>query len=444
LEHDKIRRFEIEKIINHLYFMKIALLKAGVDPRKCLNGFKYKEFSLSLKESVHPHNLKSLKTEGLIDYDLFIADIKELNFMDSIVLEIQSKNIHDAIKNGAVLLCFAGAIEIFNKSSDFSNYSWFPKETQIDSGLIENSSANIILTKGSFPFINFFEKNKLKFSSECFIKPRFGDIFYNTILADKGNRAVGLYQQEHRGHIFILPRVKDKEEFIESFTSNVLPTLPLVFQIESPSPFKTPEYAIKYLGKIPGIKEIKEEIKILDAEIVESKEKRREKEEGETELKKWIGLIWLKHIPLQRVVGDAFETLGLKVERPPETQHGPDLRLKYKGKEVIVEIEGSKNAIAIKKGRELYDWLGNEDPKVKGVLVGNPFNELPIEKRSLHKNKSFFTKELQKLAESRGFSLMLSTDLFSLVCKKLKKQEIDSQKLMDKIYEGKGIIRPSS
>ncbi len=424
--------------------MKIALLKAGLDPKKCLNGFEYKEFPLSIKRSAKPGDFMIMPASGLIDYDLFVVDVKELNSMDNLVLIIESNNIHDAIRSGAVLICFAAKIKIFDEDTNLTNYSWIPKYRDIDPRHITNSSADTILTKGSFPFTDFFEKNKRKFSSECFIEPSFGDMYYSTILTDKGERPVGLYQQEDKGHIFILPRVEDKENFIKSFISTVLPTIPITFRLETFYSLKTPEYAAKYLEEIPGIKEIEEEIKVVNDKILQMQEKRKGKIEKKAELEKWTGLIWLKDIPLQKVVGDAFEFLGLKVERPPDTQYGPDLRVKYKEKEVILEVEGSKKAITIDKGRQLHHWLGEESANVKGVLVGNPFNELPIENRPPNKSRSLFTKTLKEFAEARGFSLILSTDLFDLVCKKLKGEKVNAQELMDRMYEGKGMTRLSS
>lgn len=424
--------------------MKIALLKAGLDPKKCLTGFEYKEFSLSAEKPTYPHNIRIIEPSGLIDYDLFIVDVKELNFIDGVILIMQSDNIHDAIRSGAVLICFSAEIEIFGKDTNLTNYSWLPRELDIDPRHITNSYADIVLTKDSFPFIDFFEKNKQKFSSDCFINPRFGGMSYSTILTDKGERPVGLYQQEHKGHIFILPQVEDKENFIKSFISNVLPTIPITFQLETFYSLKTPEYAAKYFEKIPSIEEIEKKIKVANDKILQIQEKRKEKVGKKAELEKWIGLIWLKDIPLQKVVGDAFEFLGLKVERPPDTEYGPDLRIKYKEKEVIVEVEGSKSAINIDKGRQLHHWLGEESANVKGVLVGNPFNEIPIKNRPPNRNRSLFTKTLKEFAEARGFSLILSTDLFDLVCKKLKGEKVNAQELMDRMYEGKGMTRLSS
>ncbi len=419
--------------------MKIALLKAGIDPKKCLSEFRYEEFPLSRTDQ-SKRSTSPIMPEGLVDYDLYIADIKELDFTASTVLTIQSVNIQDSIKHGAVLLCFASEITKF--SDHLNNYSWLPKRTPISLGYVINSSSTDILTSSALPFINVLEKVRSKFSSECIIKSNLGEMPYNAILIDKAERAVGLYMREGEGHIFILPRLEDKEEFIKLFISSILPTLyPLKFQLESILPLKSPEYIKKYFEKIPGIKEVKNGIKNLDVKIVTLKETRAKEELSKIELEKWTGLIWLKHIPLQRIIGDAFEILGLEVERPPETQHGPDLTVKYGGKEVIVEAEGSANAIDIDKGRQLYEWLGDVDPAVEGVLVGNPFNELLIESRPSKKGQSLFTKTLEKLAKSRGFSLVLSTDLFNLVCKKLKGEKINPQELMNKMYEGKGVIR---
>lgn len=420
--------------------MKIALLKAGVNPKKCLSEFRYKEFPLSRTDQfdrTHP-----IVPEGLVDYDLYIADIKELDFTATIVLIKESVNIQDSIKHGAVLLCFAS--EITEISDNLNNYSWLPRRTSIGLDSVINSSATDILTSSTFPFINLLEKVRSKFSSECIIKSNLGEMPYTAILTDKAERAVGLYLREGEGHIFILPRLEDKEGFIKFFISSILPTLyPLKLQLESTLPLKPPDYIKKYFEKIPGIKEIKKRIENLDTKIVNLKETRAKEELNKMELEKWMGLIWFKHIPLQRIIGDAFEMLGLEVERPPETQHGPDLIVRYRGKEVIIEAEGSANAIDIEKGRQLYEWLGKEDPAVQGVLVGNPFNELLIENRPPKKGQSLFTEALEKLAKSRGFSLVLSTNLFNLVCKKLKGEEISPQELMDRMYEGKGVIRLS-
>ena len=91
------------------------------------------------KRQFYDRILTPMKSMGLVDYDLYIADIKELDFTATLVLTKESANIQDSIKHGAVLLCFAS--EITEISDKLNNYSWLPKRAPIGPGSVINSSA---------------------------------------------------------------------------------------------------------------------------------------------------------------------------------------------------------------------------------------------------------------------------------------------------------------
>ena len=181
-------------------------------------------------------------------------------------------------------------------------------------------------------------------------------------------------------------------------------------------------------------------IKTLTLKFEKIEIEKREKIIKLEKQKKWIDLVCGNGLILERRVGEALIFLGFKVDYPPESSHSYDLRVKYKDKELIIEIEGTKKSIEINKGRQLMHWLAEEDPLVQGVLMGNPFNNEPLTNRPPKVNQKLFTEALENLAVKRGFTLISSIDLFNLVCKKLKGEEIILEEIIDKMYNDKGII----
>ncbi|MCH7759308.1 hypothetical protein IID20_03045 [Patescibacteria group bacterium] len=161
--------------------MKIAILKAGINPQKCINEFEYKQFPLSRK-STTSDVIIDIIPENLVDYDFFISDIGLLDFQDIFSLHNVKNHITDRIIKGGVLLCFTSEHKRFGSS--YSNYSWLPGSDLQMSNTIQNYSTKEIIPKGEYPFVSLFEKVKCDMYSKCIFLKQIGNPFYSSILSN--------------------------------------------------------------------------------------------------------------------------------------------------------------------------------------------------------------------------------------------------------------------
>jgi len=139
-------------------------------------------------------------------------------------------------------------------------------------------------------------------------------------------------------------------------------------------------------------------------------------------------------------IKEAFEFLSVeKVDHEPNGVHGPDLIMEHNKIGFTIEVEGSKGSIKTDKARQLLQWIAEAPADHKGVLIGNPHRELdPVERPP--KNHEFFVKEAEELADKRDFVLITSFDIFQLICRKIRQEEINIDELVFKISSSKGYI----
>ena len=115
---------------------------------------------------------------------------------------------------------------------------------------------------------------------------------------------------------------------------------------------------------------------------------------------------------------------------------------------VLLEAGGSKGTIRIEKLGELIRNVGNfmsqKSIRGKGLLVGNPFCDQPLDNRPpKNTQKQLFAKELIESAEQQNIAVLLSTELYAVVSKILRKELSDSDKksLRQRLFEGRGFVR---
>jgi hypothetical protein len=114
----------------------------------------------------------------------------------------------------------------------------------------------------------------------------------------------------------------------------------------------------------------------------------------------------------------------------------------------LLEVGGSKGTIRIDKIGELTKNMGNfisqKGIKIKGILVGNPFCDEPLDNRPPKgSQKKLFAKELVETAKQQSITVLLSTDLYEVVSATLNGELIDKKRqyLRQHIFSGKGLVR---
>jgi len=191
------------------------------------------------------------------------------------------------------------------------------------------------------------------------------------------------------------------------------------------------------------LKDIQSQIDKIENDVKNLVDKKSEKMQEKEDIAKWSGLLYKKGRGLEIILKEAFELLGVKdVQHEPNGNDGPDLVLKHNSIEFIVEVEGSKGPIKRDKVRQLLEWYVKAEADVIGVLIGNPFCELPVDQRP-PSNNELFVKQVKDLAKSRNFSLLLSSDIFELISKELASEDIKIDEILNKIEKSNGEIRLS-
>ena len=146
------------------------------------------------------------------------------------------------------------------------------------------------------------------------------------------------------------------------------------------------------------------------------------------------------------MVRDALALLGCTVKPQPDKDSDGAVACDYGT--ALLEVVGSKGIIRIEKLGELKKNMGNfiaqKGTDVKGILVGNPFCEEPLDNRPpKDSQKQLFAKELIESAERQDITVLLTNDLYEVVSRVLegKLSEEAKQSIQQQIFNGKGLVR---
>ena len=149
---------------------------------------------------------------------------------------------------------------------------------------------------------------------------------------------------------------------------------------------------------------------------------------------------------MEPMVRDALALIGCDIEPQPDKASDGAVICDYGT--ALLEVAGSEGTIKIDKlsqlTRNISSYLEKAKGKVKGILVGNPFCNEPIDNRPpKDTQKQLFSKELMENAEELSISVLLSIDLYQIVCEIItgKLGEKDKKSIQEKIFKGKGLVR---
>ncbi|MFC1919854.1 hypothetical protein ACFLWX_03595 [Chloroflexota bacterium] len=205
-----------------------------------------------------------------------------------------------------------------------------------------------------------------------------------------------------------------------------------------------PDWASNLL--VPGQEQIKSEIQEIVGEIEKLQSEHSSRVAKNDDLVRWKWLLYEtgKH-RLEPVVRDALVLLGFVVET--QNDKDSDGLVKSEFGSALLEIEGADETVKIGKISQLIRNIGNyisknEEP-VGGILLDNPFRGEPLENRPPKNNqKQLFSKELIETAVMQSITVILSTDLYKIVCQILENKLTNEDKklLRQRILEGKGLV----
>jgi len=249
---------------------------------------------------------------------------------------------------------------------------------------------------------------------------------------------VSLTKKIGKGHIVLLPSSYHYQngELVERCIKELL---------GDKEPSQIPSWATPIL--VPGQQEVLSELGGVEAKIEELGKERSKLVAKNEDLERWKWLLYEtgKH-RLEPVVRDALSLLNCEVV--PQPDEASDGLVKCEYGTALLEIEGAKETVKIDKVAQLIINMGNSlatrREVVKGILVGNPFREeTPANRPPKDSQKQLFSRELLETAENQNIAVLLSSDLYEVICRLLLGQLSDAEKqsFRQRIFTDKGLIR---
>jgi hypothetical protein len=318
-----------------------------------------------------------------------------------------------------------------------TNYDWLFR-----AGHIEIDLGKIEFGKGQT--IDYIDANH-PFSEYLSIKPSWSAYIdkgackeWKVLASAYGTHALSLAKRVGLGHIVLLPSDYD-------YNNDVILERCIVKLWGDREVTPQPSWANAIL--VPGQQELTSKITEVSDKIDALQKQKKTYLDDKDELERWKYLLYAKgKHQLEPVVRDALSLIGCRVE--PQPDKDSDGVVTFEHGKALLEVGGSKGTVTIEKlsqlTRNMSSFLETQRAKVKGILVGNPFHDEPLGKRPpKDSQKQLFAKELIENAEQLSITVLLSTDLYGVVCRILsgKLPEPEKQSLRKRIFNGKGLVR---
>lgn len=354
--------------------------------------------------------------------------------------------IDGLLEKGGLIVAFMNPIigykygkDDYGEAKYITNYDWLFSRKEVKNELS-------ILSGTGTSFNNFYTKHP--FYDYLKLKPRwnsYADIEMAQshewlILASAYNtHALSLVKKVKNGYIILLPSEYSSEngEVLENCIGDIL-------AVDEPT--QKPEWVDELV--VPGQETLVPKLAELNTSIERLENKKEQTSTEIQQLENWKYLLYEKgKHRLETTVRRALSLIGF--DDRSDTEQIADGFFNCKYGDAILEVEGSKESIKIKKISQLIRDRANyiEEKKCsppKGILVGNPFCEEKIDNRPPQgTNKLLFTKELVQTAEKQDVAVILSSDLYDIVCRILKNEMTDEEKasLRKMVFESTGLIR---
>ncbi len=328
------------------------------------------------------------------------------------------------LDNGKIIISFLAPIQTMKMQKNrndypiYSNYNWLPDELKYLPGSIRNGSGESIFLDDSNYFTFFYSGFKNKLNYKAYLK---SGSLNNLNLSDKfkirnntGN-LVGFIKEVGKGLMIFLPYISGE------FNSNKLVDI----LIQCSKPFLTnnlktepPKWTCKF--KIPGEKELKDDIKQIKDEINDLNNELDELNKDKNELTSFKKLLYEQGKPLEEAVKKSFALMGFEVSDHENDDMEHDIILKCDKGRIIGEIEGKDNdPIRISKldqlSRVVDEDFHRNDSYPEGILIGNGYRYSDIEDRP-----NVFTEKVQISAERKNFGLLDTVELYKILVKILE------------------------
>lgn len=233
------------------------------------------------------------------------------------------------------------------------------------------------------------------------------------------------------GEIILLPKVEgvDSERLINTLLEDILGERRLI---------KAPEWAEKITP--PSLEKINFEISKKLTEIEKENQILNELNLRKNELESYKKLLYADGKELEEIFEKCLHELGGQVL--PAKHAEEEYCLVYKNYEVPVEAKGNSKSISMTDLRQLFDYLAKYDDyngkANKGILLGNAWKNLPLEKRDTTE-KPIFPSNVIERAKGMNIALVSSMDFFWAFSKFLEDNSLGII-ILDRIVGSAGVV----
>jgi hypothetical protein len=153
---------------------------------------------------------------------------------------------------------------------------------------------------------------------------------------------------------------------------------------------------------------------------------------------KFLPLLYSSGKTLEDAVEYTFQFLGLKTQR---TKEGANIDMYASTLDNAIsfgiEVTGVKGAIkkdSNKVSQIVTYEIQKDDPKQKGILIANTYNDTPIEKRDLLEN---FTKQAAEVFDKNSILFTTGLDLYKLI-QDIFNNKKTKEEVINILYSNKG------
>lgn len=360
--------------------------------------------------------------------------------------EMRIKEVAGLLELGGILICFMQPVihgsywhgfGTSRRQAKMTNYDWLGSAVAFDKYDLKLGFGETIdsIDQGH-PFAAYLEKTP-SWTAFCRLKDCSE---WKVIASAFSTNAVALTRRQGQGHVVFLPSEYSVEDgaLLESCIANLL---------GQKEPREKPTWVREIF--VPQQEQILEQINRND-DVIKKLRKRKEKLHTSNEqLERWKWLLWETGKEyLEPVVREALGLIGCKVE--PQPDKDSDGKIESDVGIALLEVVGGEGTIRREKLGQLVSNIGNflstKEISPKGILVGNPFCKAhPDNRPPKGTQKKLFAKELIEDAEMQSITVLLSTDLYCVVCGVLNGQvgEDKKKELRHLIFKGKGLVRLS-
>jgi hypothetical protein len=404
---------------------------------------------------------------NIVDYHVVIVNVRSL---DSETLKIIPNEIFEKIRklltrflhsNGSLVI-MTDFHRIDKRPKQYpdsaSNYSWSP----IDIGIKSESGDTINIIEDRFPkYFSLFKKwsyylyipqNALSRELTAYV----GDTFSHRYRLPINNFIENRYSRTLSGEIHFEVTRQLKTEYRQSYypenPDNVfgqIVLLPLLEDIEykqavnalledligKPQITLPPDWTETI--KIPLVEDIDIQLNDEVKKMGDIQDKIGLLETKKNEINSFKKLIYSDGADLENIFKTCLQKLGGKVIPAKYSQE--EYILIYKNIEYPVEAKGISKSASISHLRQLIDYmLQHEDKsgeKSKGILLVNPWKNIPIDQRNINKS---IPDNVLKRSKEMNISIVYSVDFFHAFCRFLECKKI-GEDILNTITSASGL-----